>query len=84
MKGRYPNPLLRCWKEYEHVHGTENADPATYDDDQVYCIVKLQNAGVDLEHFELHSWDEAKSIFWSVCRSLALGEREMEFEVRRE
>ncbi|KAK9354578.1 hypothetical protein V1523DRAFT_432373 [Lipomyces doorenjongii] len=82
VKGKYSDILLLLWDEFDKANGSENSRPDIYEDDQYYCIIILNNAGTDLEHFEVKSWREAAAIFWTVARSLANAEMFVEFEHR--
>ncbi|KAK9369679.1 hypothetical protein V1509DRAFT_618787 [Lipomyces kononenkoae] len=82
VKGKYSDILLLLWDEFDTVKGSENLRPDIYDDDQYYCIIILNNAGIDLEHFQVRSWREAAVIFWTVARSIANAEKYVEFEHR--
>ncbi|KAK9469641.1 hypothetical protein V1512DRAFT_256731 [Lipomyces arxii] len=82
VQGRYSQTLLDMWDEYDEHRGSENDRPDYYLDDQYFCIIALKNAGTDLEHFEVNSWIEATSIFWSVAESIAMAENSAKFEHR--
>ncbi|KAK9455398.1 hypothetical protein V1511DRAFT_459348 [Dipodascopsis uninucleata] len=82
VRGNYPQELLELWDEYDKLKNSENDRPDFYESDQLYCVIILNNAGVDLEHFELLSWKEAASIFWQTTRALAEAEDRFSFEHR--
>ncbi|KAK9247650.1 hypothetical protein V1506DRAFT_470181 [Lipomyces tetrasporus] len=82
VKGKYSDILLELWDKFNDAEGSENGRPDTYEEDQYYCIIILNNAGTDLEHFALKSWREAAAIFWRVARSLAYAEMFVDFEHR--
>ncbi|KAK9387014.1 hypothetical protein V1515DRAFT_602627 [Lipomyces mesembrius] len=82
VKGKYSEILLLLWDEFDEVNGSENGRPDIYEDDQYYCIIILNNAGTDLEHFEVKSWREAAAIFWTVAQSISSAEMFVDFEHR--
>ncbi|KAK9240164.1 hypothetical protein V1525DRAFT_354483 [Lipomyces kononenkoae] len=82
VKGTYSDILLLLWDEFDAAKGSENVRPDFYEDDQHYCIIILNNAGTDLEHFQVKSWIEAAAIFWTVARSIANAEKFVNFEHR--
>lgn len=84
VRGEFPKKLLQLWDEYDSTNEkkSENHRPDFYEDDQLYCIMVLNNAGTDLEHFELTSWLEAETIFWQTVNSLAIAEQRYKFEHR--
>ncbi|ANB14580.1 protein kinase ALK2 [Sugiyamaella lignohabitans] len=82
VRGTYPQRLLELWDDYDQQKRSENYRPDFFKHDQMYCIVVMANAGTDLEHFDLSSWQDAESIFWQVVQSLALAEEKFEFEHR--
>ena len=53
-----------------------------FPDGQLYAVLILTNAGVDLEHCTLQSLVQAKSILFQVCLSLAAIEKKYRFEHR--
>lgn len=82
VKGRYPKYLLTLWDQFAELKECENQRPDFYDEDQMYCVVVLQNGGTDLEHFKLKTWREAATVFWRVAKSIAVAEEAVEFEHR--
>ncbi|KAK9377757.1 uncharacterized protein V1513DRAFT_476651 [Lipomyces chichibuensis] len=82
VKGKYSDILLLLWDEFDEANGSENSRPDIYEDDQYYCIIILNNAGTDMEHFEIKSWREAAAIFWTVARSISNAEMFVDFEHR--
>lgn len=51
VKGAYPQHLLDEWEEYNDssLKGSENDNPEIFDEDQLYIVFELCNAGLDLE-----------------------------------
>ncbi|KAK9488670.1 hypothetical protein V1527DRAFT_417802 [Lipomyces starkeyi] len=82
VEGKYSEILLQLWDAFEEANGSENGRPDIYEDNQYYCIIILNNAGTDLEHFEVKSWREAAAIFWTVARSISNAEMFVDFEHR--
>ena len=86
MRGRLPRQFVRAWKAYLR-DGTEShfPDPSksgTYTKDQLWAVIEMQNAGVDVEKFVLQNTIQIWDIFWSVAMALAKGEELAKFEVR--
>ncbi|KAK9321195.1 hypothetical protein V1517DRAFT_327033 [Lipomyces orientalis] len=82
VQGKYSDILLELWDKFNNAGGSENGRPDIYEEDQYYCIIILNHAGTDLEHFVLKSWREAAAIFWRVARSLSYAEMFVDFEHR--
>ncbi|OJD32317.1 haspin protein kinase [Diplodia corticola] len=92
VKGCPPRSFARAWAEWNEGRSEEKRsifpDPAeegSYDDEQLWAIIEMQDAGTDLENLSMHDvggvfgvWD----IFWSVALALAKGEEEARFEHR--
>ncbi|KAI9792185.1 MAG: hypothetical protein M1816_002725 [Peltula sp. TS41687] len=86
MRGPLPKQFIQAWKRY-HRDGVESyfPDPSrrgSYPKDQLWAIIEMENAGVDLEKFELRSMIQIWDIFWEVAMALAKGEELAEFEHR--
>jgi len=82
VQGKYPAALLDAWDEWTNTHETESDRPDCYTSSQRYCVVMLENGGVDLEHYEVKSWIQARQLLRDIVKTLACGEREREFEHR--
>lgn len=82
VQGHYPQQLLDLWDAYNDENPSENERPDEYKASQYYCIMAMDDAGVDLEHYELSSWEDGEAIFWQTCRILASGELKYQFEHR--
>ncbi|KAK9473346.1 uncharacterized protein V1510DRAFT_363322, partial [Dipodascopsis tothii] len=82
VQGEYSADLLDLWDDYDKLKGSANTRPDFYASDQHYCIIVLENAGTDLEHFVLNSWKEAASIFWQTVKALTAAEQALNFEHR--
>lgn len=67
VEGRYPSHLIDLWQAYANcTKGTENDDPTVFDDDQLYVVFELANAGYDLEAFIFKNAEQSYSIFQQV------------------
>ncbi|ODQ65652.1 hypothetical protein NADFUDRAFT_50936 [Nadsonia fulvescens var. elongata DSM 6958] len=82
VQGHYPQYLLDLWDQYAKVNSTYNRRPDYFGEDQLYCVLVLADAGIDLEHFKIASWSEANTIFWKTVKSLSEAEKCFEFEHR--
>ncbi|KAF5103029.1 hypothetical protein D0Z00_000007 [Geotrichum galactomycetum] len=82
VKGKYPNHLMKVCEEFRHDGGVSRIHPELFSDSQLYCIIVQENAGVDLERYELGSWTDAESIFWQTVAALAEAEERYQFEHR--
>lgn len=82
VQGQYPQQLLDMWDVFSDENPSENERPDEYKPEQLYCIMAMDDAGVDLEHYELSSWEDGESIFWQTCRILASAELKYQFEHR--
>ncbi len=97
VKGKYPDELIRLWDRYKKNNNNNNNNnnnsqqqstrfekyrPDYYQSDQHYCIIIMEDAGLDLKKFQLTSWNQAKIIFWKVVQSLSEAEKNFQFEHR--
>lgn len=82
VKGAYPDYLINQWDQYAENNKSENFRPDFYQEEQLYCIMVLSDAGTDLEHFALSSWLEAESVFWQTVNCLSQAEEKYRFEHR--
>lgn len=85
MKGRLPKQFVDSWKTYKRS-GAESVfpdpcKPSYYAQDQLWAIIEMQNAGMDLEKYPLESAVQTWDIFWGVTMALAKGEELARFEV---
>lgn len=64
VSGPCPNSLL------------DLMDVSSYNDKQLYLIMRLDYAGISLKDFQLESWKEASTILNQVLDALCLGENE--------
>lgn len=82
VSGKYPDNLLHVWDKWNTEHESESTRPDWYKSDQRYCVIALENGGVDLEHFDIATWAQACEIFDKIVETLAIGEEKREFEHR--
>lgn len=85
MRGRLPKQFIDAWSRYKQT-GAESLFPdpsktASHAKDQLWAVVEMQNAGVDLEKFPLQNAVQKWDIFWGVALALAKGEELGKFEV---
>ncbi|KAF4541528.1 Haspin protein kinase protein [Lasiodiplodia theobromae] len=92
LRGRPDEMFARAWAEWNEGREEEKRsifpDPAkkgSYDEDQLWAVIEMQDAGTDLENLKMEDvggvfgvWD----IFWSVTLALGKGEEEARFEHR--
>ncbi|KAH7044031.1 hypothetical protein B0J12DRAFT_577970 [Macrophomina phaseolina] len=92
LQGRPSQSFARAWSEWNEGREQDKMsifpDPArkgSYDDDQLWAVIEMQDAGTDLENVSMNDvggvfgvWD----VFWSVALALAKGEEEARFEHR--
>lgn len=95
LQGRPPGLFAEAFKAFNAAQKTAKKelsifpDPAkksSYDKDQLWAVIEMQDAGTDLEKLVAQGvssniwvvWD----IFWQVVLALAKGEEEAEFEHR--
>lgn len=83
IQDKYPDKFLKAWNDYnEEVKESENDDPSTFDCDDKYILLVLENGGQDLESIEQLEPRTAISIFKQVILSLAIGEYSIDLEHR--
>ncbi len=72
-RGAYAPALLREWHAWDAAHGSENEAVDCFGAEQLYVVFVVADGGSDLEHFQLRSFDEARSVLLQV-RSLVVHE----------
>jgi len=86
MRGRLPTQFVSAWRYYnKNVKKSFFQDPGrttTHDEDQLWAVVEMQDAGKDLETVPIESAEMCWDVFWGVTIALAKGEEWAEFEVR--
>lgn len=53
---------MKEWHRWDASHESENDPVDAFPDDQLYVVFVFADGGVDLEHFELRSFQEAQSV----------------------
>ena len=61
-QGHYAAALVKEWHRWDAAHESENDPVDVFPADQLYVVFVFADGGVDLEHFELRSYQEAHSI----------------------
>jgi hypothetical protein len=84
FQGQWPQRLVEEWEKYKRKKPDSENDwhPLTYDAEQHYVIMTLNNGGRDLESFEFNNNRTALSVVLQVAFSLAAAEASLEFEHR--
>jgi serine/threonine-protein kinase haspin len=93
LQGRPSNAFSEAWKLWNKARPrgkkSEFPDPSkkiSYDENQLWAIVEMQDAGTDceklMEHGGLSSIWEVWDVFWAVCLSVAKAEETCKFEHR--
>lgn len=87
MRGRLPTHFVTAWRHFhKNVKKSCFPDPGrktTHDEDQLWAVVEMQDAGKDLETVPVESEAMCWDAFWGVAIALAKGEEWAEFEVCR-
>lgn len=65
-RGRYARALCREWHAWDEQHGSENDPVDAFPADQLFVVFVVADGGADLEHFEVRSAAEARSILLQV------------------
>lgn len=81
-RGPYVPELLEQWRAYDALQTSENENPALFPADQLYAVFAFADGGVDLEHAEISTYAEAKSVLLQVTVALAVAEEACRFEHR--
>lgn len=68
VKGRYPSYLVDLWDLYNDNHGSDNDHPEVFDDEQLFIVLELENAGQDLEAFNFNNAVQGHAAFLQVRR----------------
>lgn len=95
MQGRPPQAFIKAFRDFNAEQKARKGetsvfpDPAkkaSYPDDQLWAVIEMQDAGVDLERYiergECRSIWAVWDVFWQVVLTLAKGEEGAEFEHR--
>lgn len=86
VQGRFPPSFQAAWDSYKAAgKDCENPNPANkraYSDQQLWAILEMDDAGVELEKFKWSSVFQVYDIFWGVAMGLARAEEYALFEHR--
>ncbi|GAM40744.1 hypothetical protein TCE0_039r13331 [Talaromyces pinophilus] len=86
VQGRFPPSFQAAWDSYKAAgNDCENPNPANkraYSDQQLWAILEMDDAGVELEKFKWSSVFQVYDIFWGVAMGLARAEEYALFEHR--
>ncbi|KAF2202335.1 hypothetical protein GQ43DRAFT_358973, partial [Delitschia confertaspora ATCC 74209] len=93
LQGRPSTSFVQAWKSWnksrDKAHKSIFPDPSkksSYDDAQLWAVIEMQDAGIDLERLieqgGMGSIWEVWDVFWGVAISVAKGEEGVKFEHR--
>lgn len=82
VEGSYHPSLLNLWDVFHEEKGSENDRPHIFPDYQLYIVLEFGHGGQDLESFVFSNAKAALAVFLQIVYSLAVAERELEFEHR--
>ena len=66
-RGPYSAALAHQWHAWDAAHGSENPPVDEWAPQQLFALFMTADGGVDLEHFVLASFAEARSALLQVC-----------------
>ena len=81
-RGPYAPELLEQWRAYDARETSENENPGAFPADQLYAVFAFADGGADLEHADVGTYAEAKSVLLQVTVALAVAEEACRFEHR--
>jgi len=83
-KGPYPRKLLTEWDIFAHEKNNNslNDRPSSFAREQLYAVLILNFGGKDLENIRLRNIQQAQSLIFQTCFSLATAEERFKFEHR--
>ena len=81
-RGPYAPELLEQWRAYDTRETSENENPGEFPAEQLYAIFAFADGGTDLEHADVGTYAEAKSVLLQVTVALAVAEEACRFEHR--
>jgi serine/threonine-protein kinase haspin len=87
VSGGYPDVLLEAFEVFKATHSAntaQNPQPsaAAAGDQQLYAILEMNHAGTPMGKLKSASAFQVFDIFWRTAITLALAEKELEFEHR--
>lgn len=80
--GKYPTSLLKAWDKFRVEEQSGNIRPSKFKKNQLYLLLIMSNGGTPLEKFEMDNIGQFCSIIQQLLFSLAIAEKEMQFEHR--
>ena len=72
-RGGYAPALVREWRAWDKRNGSENDPVDVFGPEQLFVVFVVADGGADLEHFEVHNYEEARSILLQVRKISLLG-----------
>ena len=81
-RGPYAPELLEQWRAYDARETSENENPGEFPAEQLYAVFAFADGGADLEHADVGTYAEAKSVLLQVTVALAVAEEACRFEHR--
>jgi serine/threonine-protein kinase haspin len=83
VKGQYPDSFLEAFRDFQEAgNDCENNDPQNFSSEQIFAVIEMDDAGVDLDSLKAPSVFQIHDIFWSAVVILANAEEKVEFEHR--
>ncbi|TKA70443.1 hypothetical protein B0A49_06647 [Cryomyces minteri] len=91
LRGRPAKAFVTAWQDFNTAQRAAGrsesvlADPgleSSYDDDQLWAAIEMQDAGEDLERFKVENVFQSWDVFWGVALALAKAEKYARFEHR--
>ncbi|PRW60889.1 transducin beta 3 isoform A [Chlorella sorokiniana] len=83
-RGAYSEALRREWHRWDKENGSENEPVDVFAglEDQLFVVFVVADGGADLEHFELRTFEEVRSILLQTALAVAVAEEACQFEHR--
>ncbi|KAL4423699.1 hypothetical protein ABPG75_001000 [Micractinium tetrahymenae] len=81
-RGRYSEALRREWHRWDKENCSENEEVDIFGDDQLFVVFVVADGGADLEHFQLRSFEEVRSILLQTALAVGVAEEACQFEHR--
>jgi serine/threonine-protein kinase haspin len=89
LQGRPAPAFVRAWKQYNKSKrkGEKSVFPdpsrkANYDEEQLWAVIEMQDAGCDLDNIVLRDIWSIWDVFWGVALAIGKGEKGVRFEHR--
>ncbi|KAF2803341.1 uncharacterized protein BDZ99DRAFT_468295 [Mytilinidion resinicola] len=89
LQGRPAPAFVTAWKAWNKskIKGEKSVFPdpsrkANYDENQLWAVVEMQDAGCDLENIVLRDVWSVWDVFWGVALAIGKGEKGVRFEHR--